>query len=238
MAASLNCMTHNLERPLKDRDKRRSAGRTAIQKAVGGIGVLNEVHRADVRYYKRYLKSLGMTWYRSGSNAIVWDPRVLKNHRVTARRIMRGGYVGADGTPEGPDNRRVGPHRYNLKWEGEHIASGFPLMVNGTHKMAKSYTSAKWRLALLLRSHRNLAKDVQRSIEKYPNGFIAGDENSIPYVRYPGLNDTPVKTPPTLGNKRYDQVHTFGDVRASKVREFKTPSNHDGVEWKLILDVV
>lgn len=225
------CMTHNLAGHL-DPFKRRDAGEAALLECLGGIGVLNEINKADLKFLRRKLRELKLKWYRRGQNAIVWDPSVLTVHACGWRVIMTGGHVGADGGPGG-DSRRVGPNRIALKWKGEWVHDGKRLMVIGIHKMAKAFTAHKWRAPLWWRSTRMVSRYINRSIKNYPRGFIAGDENAPFLVDYPNLNDRAVNTPPTLGRQRYDQVHVFGDLGVTDMEEVNTPSDHDMLRWRI-----
>jgi hypothetical protein len=231
----VNCMTHNLAGHL-DQFKRRDAADAALVKCLGGIGVLNEINPKDVKFLRGQLKELKLKWYRRGQNAIVWDPSVLEMHACGFRVIMRGGRVGADGVAGVGDDRRVGPNRIAIKWKGEIIDEdrlGVPLMVIGIHKMAKAFTAHRWRAPLWWRSTRAVSRYVNRSIKNYPRGFIAGDENAPFLVDYPNLDDRAIPTPPTLGRQRYDQVHVFGDLGYDNMEEFATPSDHDGLRWRI-----
>lgn len=146
---------------------------------------------------------------------------------------MRGGFVGADGVPGVGDDRRVGPSRRALKWVGKFNDTEERFMVIAVHKMARAFTLHKWRQKLWWNSTRNVSRFVNRSIKWYPRGFIAGDENAPFYVDYPNLDDRAVKTPATHGKQRYDQVHLFGDLIAEGMTEFYTPSDHDGLRWRI-----
>lgn len=235
MKNTFDSMTHNLAGHLKDPVKRRLAGTVAINHCIGGIGVLNEIHKDDVGYYRKHLRAHGLAWYRRGQNAIVWDTEVFENHACGTHRVSRGGFIGADGVRGRGEDRRVGPNRYAIKWKGVHRDTGKPFMVLGVHFMAKAFTTAPWRAGLFFKGVRQTGWYIHRSIRRYPNGFIAGDMNSKELIDFPQVNDKPVNTPATHGNARYDQVSTFGAVNAVNVQEFRTPSDHDGLTWQTVL---
>lgn len=228
-----NGMTHNIKKDLRDPRLRRAAAKEALSHCRGGIGGLNEINADDVPYIKSILIMYKLTWYRRGELAIVWDPRVIKIRRASWRLISHGGYVGADETPAGPDNRRVGPSRYALKARGHVVSDGTPLQVVLVHKIAKAFTEHRWREKIWRRSTRRTSRFINRSLKNYPNGFIIGDENAPFLVDYPNLLDVAVNTPPTMGRKRYDQVHTFGAFFAINVSEFDTPSDHNGLRFRI-----
>jgi hypothetical protein len=229
---TLHCMTHNIE-GTDTPAQRHASFRAAVQRCVGGIGVLNEINPADAAHHRGVLLALGLRWFRKGQNAIVWDPRVIKKDRVVARRIMHGGHVGPDGVAGRGNDERVGPDRWALKFLGTVLATGRKIMVVGVHKVAKAFTEHTWRQWLWRRSTRRTARIVRVSLRRYPHGFIAGDENAPFLVDYPGIADRAVKTPASHGRAHYDQVHVFGQAKASNVGEFATASDHDGVKWDL-----
>lgn len=223
------CVVHNLAGHIEDPDLRRVAGRAALRRCINGIGVLNEINPKDAAYYRKYMRANGLTWFRRGQVAIVWDADLLQVHACGIRRIMKGGHVG-------PGGKRVGPNRYMLKWKGHFVGdSKARLMVLGTHLMAKSDTEHKWRRPLFARSVRNAGLYIKRSLKNYPDGFIAGDMNKLKYVDFPFVDEEHVITPPDFGRARYTQVHTFGKLRVTNVQEFTTPSDHDGIEFDAVL---
>lgn len=229
----INCMTHNVKKDLHNASLRRQAGDVALQNARQGIGVLNEINADDVPFLKSCLQKYELRWVRKGEMAIVWDPAVIRKHAWTWREISPGGYIGADGTKAGPDNRRVGPPRIAIKFKGYVISDNTPIQAIGIHKIAKAFTEHKWRQRIWWRSTRNTSRFIRRSLKRFPNGFIVGDENAPFPVNYPGLDEVSVPAPATFGKLHYDQIKVFGALKAITVREFKTPSDHDGLAWRL-----
>lgn len=226
-------MTHNIE-GTDSPAKRQASFRKAVSYCIGGIGVLNEINPADLAHHRAHLKAHNLRWFRRGQNAIVWDPRVIKKNRLRSRVIMVGGHVGADGVAGQGEDRRVGPSRNALKFLGTVIESGDSIMVVCVHKVAKAFTTERWRERLWRASTRRTARFVMRSIKNYPHGFIAGDENAPFIVNYPGVPDHRVETPPTHGqHSRYDQVHPFGKLVVNEVTEFLTASDHGGLTWQM-----
>lgn len=229
----INGMTHNLKKDLKDPELRRRAGNVALSHCRKGIGVLNEINSNDVAYLTSRLRFYKLRWVRKGEMAIVWDPNYITMDAWTWRKISDGGYIGADGVKGVGDDRRVGPSRYALKFKGKVISDRTPIMVIAIHKMAKAFTEHKWRQRLWWRSTRNVARFIRRSLKRYPNGFIAGDENAPFFVDYPGLAEVNTKAPATFGRRHYDQVLTFGAFTALDIQEFSTPSDHNGLRWRI-----
>lgn len=222
-------VVHNLEQP-DNMMHRRESMRAALDRMKGGAGVLNEIHGDDVGYLAAEAKKRGLRVYRYLSNALLWSPEVFKLDFRRAKRLMTGGYLGADGTPAGPDNRRLGPSRYMLQAGFTVLAIGFRWQLNGTHLMAKKDTTHKWRRPLWEDSVEVGGDLIADAMDTHPNFTSAGDLNSREYRDWPGVPDVVVKTPVTHGKSaHYDQVANGGRVRVSHVQRFRTRSDHWGV---------
>jgi hypothetical protein len=199
-----------------------------LRRATGGIGGFQELNPRDRDYLKSEAGRVGLRVYIYGTNGIVWAPRVLTCNRITPRRIMVGGNVGADGVAtarRGDDDRRVGPHRYCLYGDFSPVSvPSWDFEFDNLHAMARTFTAHRWRLPLYLRSIRNAAEGVRLG-----DGLMVGDFNDPRYRDLPGVPDRAVVTPVTFGrNARYDQAREWGRVNVvdGSVRVERTGSDH------------
>jgi hypothetical protein len=225
-------VVHNVERPDNTADRRYSL-RVAISKMEGGAGVLNEIHSADLAYLGAQAHHYGLSVYRYGTNAILWNRNIARLEFRRTKMLMRGGYVGADGvaTPrKGDDDRRVGPNRYMLQVGLYFPEINYRLQIDGTHLMAKKDTSAKWRRPLWEKSVQVGGDLIADALDTHPNAIIAGDLNSREYRDWPTVPDLVIKTPSTHGaSAHYDQIAAVGRLRVTNVKRFKTRSDHWGI---------
>lgn len=220
-------VVHNLHGgPEKDKKRRRRTIRMFLHAAKHGVGGFNELAKRDRRYIKAEAAKRGLRIFIYGDNGVVWDPALLEARKPRIKKIMTGGHVGADGVAtakKGDDDRRVGPNRYAIYIPFKVIAHGLTFEFVVTHAMAKSFTTARWRIRLFRKSIRSLADDIRKA-----SGLLVGDLNSKEYVNLPDVLDVPVHTPPTFGKSRYDQILRWGpDIAVSKVNAVETPSDHD-----------
>lgn len=209
----------------KDRNVRRLIIDKFLNASAGGLGGFNELHRGDRRYLKKQAKRRKMKVFYAGKDGAVWDASKFRLRKKRVKKIMTGGYVGADGSStarRGDDDRRVGPNRYCIYLEmlsPNSVIFEFDI----THLIAKSFTSYPWRRFLFRSSVKSLASGIRAK-----NGVLFGDMNSKDYIDLPGIKETVEKTPPTLGKQRYDQfIHWGKQVEIAKVKDVETPSDHD-----------
>jgi hypothetical protein len=217
---------HNLHGgPEKIRWKRRRTIRSFLRSSEGGMGGFNELNPSDRGYLRREAASRGLKTFIHRSNGAVWDPEKIQIQKKRVRKIMTGGLVGADGesTPQhGDDDRRVGPNRYALYLSCKILAIELEFDWVITHLMARSFTKHRWRIPLFRRSVVSLADGIER-----PDGILQGDMNSKEYIKLPDVLETPEPTPPTFGNKRYDQFIRWGPhIDIVSISEVKTKSDH------------
>lgn len=221
---------HNLFGPNKNKSLRRQTITKFLDAAKGGVGGANELAVVDRSFFRAEASKRGLRSFIYVTLAVVWDPKVAMADKPRLKKVMQGGYVGADGvatSKKGDDDRRVGPNRYAiylpLDFPEVDLFGDFELDV--THLVAKWTTTHKWRAALARRSIYSLADGVVS-----PNGLMVGDMNTNTYVNLPGVADVPVKTPPTHGPRKYDQILRWGQhVYVSQVKDVPTPSDHDMV---------
>lgn len=219
-------VVHNLHGPDKNKDRRHKTIRQFLDEAKGGIGGFNELNTGDRAYIKAEAAKRGLNVLIHSYNGMVWDPTKIQTAtKPRLKRIMVGGYVGADGvaTPrKGDDDRRVGPNRYAIYMPCEVIGLGIRFEFDVTHLMAKWTTTAKWRAKLAAKSIVSFGAGVYSK-----NGVAVGDMNTDDYIDLPGVDDIPVKTPDTFGRRKYDQILRWGaHIYIHAVRAINTPSDH------------
>jgi len=210
----------------KNKDRRERIIDRFLNASHQGIGGCNELNRHDRKYFKSKAGKLGLRYKIQDNNAAVWDSKLIKVNKTRVRKIMSGGYVGADGVATarvGDDDRRVGPNRYALYLTCTVRANNLDFELVITHLMAKSFTQHRWRIPLLRKSVKKLSAGI-----KSKNGLLVGDMNSKEYIDLPDVLDVAEKTPPTHGNRRYDQIIRWGpQIDVVKVHDTSTASDHD-----------
>ena len=216
-----------------NRDRRKKIIIEFLNATRGGMGGFNELNRAERKFFKSEAKHRGLKTFIYHQDGAVWDPNRIKVRKKRVKKIMTGGFVGADGVStarRGDDDRRVGPNRYAIYFDCfSGNAVEFEFVV--THLMAKSFTQHTWRVRLLHRSIKSLSSGIRKK-----RGVLVGDMNSKEYIDLPGVKDTPEKTPPTHGPRRYDQMVRWGEgIDVVQIEGEETPSDHDMVKGILKL---
>lgn len=200
----------------------------------GGVGTLNEA-QSDISYTRALAEKGRVGVYHVNELAVLWDTRryeaVYKNYFP----IMQGGYVGADGTRKGPDNRRVGPNRYLLVVVLRDKSTGITFQAATTHLVAQADTKHKWRRAIRAASIRVAGLRIAALNVRYPNGFLNGDMNyRAASLDFPYVSETQFPTLVTYGTaSRYDRAYGWGQVRLlpGTIRTFTRKSDHKGITY-------
>lgn len=191
-----------------------------------GVAGFNELHPMDRVYMRVQARKRGLKVRIRGKNGAVWSPQLLHLNKLRVKTIMKGGHVGADGRSTarvGDDDRRVGPDRKALYFDFTSLVIGLEFEFIVTHLMAKSFTQHKWRRPLFRKSVRSLADGIRKK-----DGVLVGDMNSPDYINLPDVLDRPIRTGPTHGKRRYDQVLTWGaHIEFEGLEVVDTPSDHD-----------
>lgn len=214
---------HNLHGPDKNVGHRHNTITAFLNAVKGGIGGFNELNAKDAAWFRDEVAERRLRFYRHGQIGAVWDPTVFAlAGKPRVRKIMQGGHVGADGTRQGPDNRRVGPNRYGVYVPLTVIVVDFDFEFDVTHLMARSFTAHRWRIPLFRRSVNELADGVLSE-----NGILVGDMNSPRALNLPGVADVAVRAPATMGRQHYDQILRWGQhIFVHGVKAVNTPSDH------------
>lgn len=216
----------------KNRGTRKRIIVSFLNSAKGGLGGFNELHPRDRLYMRRQAKARGLKVRFFGKNGAVWNPELLKLNDKRVKKIMTGGHVGADGVATarlGDDDRRVGPNRYALYLDFTVMVVGLNFEYVVTHLVAKSFTQHVWRRLIWRKSVRSLAAGTRQK-----DGVLSGDMNSPDYIDLPDRLEVPVKTPPTHGRRRYDQILRWGphiDFEGMEVAN--TPSDHHKIVGRI-----
>lgn len=216
---------HNLHGPDSSVDRRHRTIFSFLKAVEGGLGGFNELNSSDLAYLRDEATRLGLKVFRHGEDGVVWDPSIFTAGTARVKKIMTGGFVGADGIHTayaGDDDRRVGPNRYAIyiPFEIKAVALKFEFVV--THTVAKAFTTEVWRLGLFRRSIASLGAGIQLD-----DGILVGDMNKPTAINLPHLMEVPVKTPASMGNAHYDQILRWGShISVRNVSAVNTPSDH------------
>lgn len=190
--------------------------------AVCEVATFNEAGEPETH---RTLRSYSTDWGvyipkgNADENCIMWQRHVFRHLESGSRIVMRGGVV---------SGHRRGPSR-GVSWVVlEERTTGKRFILATHHAIAKADTSALWRRGLRTLGFENTASVLHRVMDRHPHAelILTGDMNTKGRVEFPGLPVIEVRTPPTMGAKRYDRILTTGCVDVHRVHAFRTNSDH------------
>lgn len=201
---------------------------------------LNEARAAVDRFVNALAKGVGWdSWSPRGSqNTHMWKPGSVGVVTRGRKVLVLGGRRGAGKARS--DRRRRGPTR-DEPWQLVYDVDTHGLVIiRVPHLPARSTTSEKWRYrALMLPAFARMRAQTAWLAARFPGvpQIILGDGN-VPRLgswRLSKRSWRAIHTPPDFGRRHYTQVYVKGNVSISRVTEFHSVSDHDGLSMDLVI---